>query len=169
MSSCTLTDQLFHATRRSQTKFTMKNLWIIPLFLMLIAVNCPGQTPDTCTVHCTTNYLHVSNDRLASRDIQSNDLTIQQRMFISYYPCPAQSVIHIHLLGTSAYPNTSVVCFLLNDLGLEVQDLSMLANQDKTPDYSQFDLNVSSLPSGIYIIKYSMFGFSFARSFMVLH
>ena len=90
-------------------------------------------------------------------------------LWIETYPNPAGDHIHVDLSGMWSQPGATLSADLLDMLGKKVMDLSSLANLGNNGSTSDFVFDVSTLPAGVYMLRYSLGGYSFARPVVILH
>ncbi len=93
----------------------------------------------------------------------------RKNLFVSYFPSPASDIVHLKMLGMATLPGRSISAGFYDILGREVLDISGLANRGNNGSFSEFDANVSGLPPGPYLIRYTVGGYSFSRSIIVFH
>ena len=90
-------------------------------------------------------------------------------LFVTTYPNPAVNRIHCRLSGIFSNPGAVLTAQLYNVVGEKVMDLTVLANRGNNGNTSEFDVDVSGIPAGVYMLRYSLGEYSYSRPVVVLH
>lgn len=94
---------------------------------------------------------------------------VGQYLYVQNYPNPAASLFHCRLNGIYANPGGELTAEMDDMLGRKIMDLTTLARAGNNGHYSDFLVDVSSLPSGIYRIRYTLDEYSQAGDVVIIH
>ena len=90
-------------------------------------------------------------------------------LWVENYPNPAANYFHCSLSGMWSNPGALLSAQLYDLLGRQVMDLSDLAKRGNNGNTSDFDVDVSSLPAGVYMVRYTLGGYSSGRPVVIIH
>ena len=94
--------------------------------------------------------------------------SLEQYLYVQTNPNPAFSKLHCRLSGLYSNPGAEFHAGLYDLLGRNVIDLTQLAIRGNNGVTSEFDVDIKGLPTGIYIVKYSLGSGSFSRAIVIL-
>jgi photosystem II stability/assembly factor-like uncharacterized protein len=128
--------------------------------------------PDSNTVIATTRngfYRRKLNSTPpAIVDVGSGG-PLFQYLYVKLYPTPTSNMINVELDGMYIAPPGTLSCGLYDILGHHVLDLSAEAQHGNNGYTSLFSFNVNNLSDGVYTLDYSLGGFSYSHSVVVIH
>ncbi len=94
---------------------------------------------------------------------------LAQYVFLRSYPNPASGQIHCVLNGLHNNPGARLDVELFDIMGRKVMDVSDIANLGRNGDNSDFEIDGSSLPPGVYTIHYQLGGYSYGLPVVIIH
>ncbi len=92
-----------------------------------------------------------------------------QYLYIKLYPTPTSNTLNVELDGMYIAPVGTLTCGLYDILGRHMLDLTNEAQRGNNGYISVFSFNVNSLPDGVYTLVYSLGGYSYSHSIVVIH
>ncbi len=90
-------------------------------------------------------------------------------LWVDNYPNPATNHLRIRLSGMWSNSGAPLTAGMLDLLGRKVLDLTNLANLGNNGNTSDFDVDVSALPAGVYMVHYTLGGYSYGRPVVIIH
>ncbi len=128
--------------------------------------------PDSNTVVMTTRngfYRRKLNTLPLASVASAPGGNLFQYLYIHLYPVPTSNTLNVQLDGMYIAAAETLNCGLYDILGRHVMDLTNEAQNGNNGYTSVFSFNVNKLPDGVYTLDYSLGGYSYSHSVVVIH
>ncbi|HZK75511.1 MAG TPA: hypothetical protein VFD13_01270, partial [Candidatus Kapabacteria bacterium] len=94
---------------------------------------------------------------------------IWQYLWVQNYPDPAANHFRVRLSGIYSNPGARLTAEMDDLLGRKVMDLTESAKIGNNGSYSDFDVDVSTLPAGVYMVRYTLGSYSSGHPAVIIH